>query len=215
MTSSVLPAPSLPKAILDLIREEIQELHNEIQNHVEAALHRALRVGGKLLEVQNALKHARIYGDWIDANLPFSARSARDYVTLFRNRELIEHESSNDRLSIRASLKMIRDTAKAAEPRALEVCPLEIDILDEEVEPEEEEVRLAEREVLLIEAEPGIIGEIASLIRAAKRAGKDVKFQRLGAFDTDVPLDRPFDEILRRPVPETHATRAKRPPALK
>src|SRR5271163_2313714 len=102
-----------PEPDLVPVRETIEKLYADMQAYVEAALRKAIRIGGELVELQKSLKQEKRYENWVNANLPFSARSARDYVKLFRNRELIEHESDSDRLSVRAALKLIRDTSKA------------------------------------------------------------------------------------------------------
>jgi hypothetical protein len=199
----LLPASTPePHFNLEPVREEITKLHREITELGELSLRKAIRLGGMLVEVQKPLKHSRKYGDWINANLPFSARTARDYVTLFRNREQIEHESDADNLSIRAALKFIADTAKAVTPVGIKVCPLEMDVEAKEVhdnvpeESQDEEVHLVDRAVLMVEASTGFIDELIGLIRAAQKAGKDIKYQKIGAFDADVPLKEPFREIL-------------------
>ena len=198
-TTLVLLPPPEPDLIP--VRNTIKKLYGEIQAHVEAALRKAIRIGGELVKLQKSLKHQKCYENWVNGKLPFSARSARDYVTLFRNRELIENESDADRLSIRAALKFIRDTAKAAEPPILNVCPEEIEVQVEEVQEEEAEdeaLRQADREVLLVEANSGLIAELIGFISAAKHNGKDVTFQKIGAFDADVRLHQPFRDILAR-----------------
>jgi len=190
-----------PEAELIPEWEAITEHYDRMEALAEAVLRRAIRIGGELVQVQKTLKQQIRYEKWINSYLPFSARSARDYVTLFRNRELIENESDADRLSIRAALKFIRDTAKAVEPPPLDVCPEEIEVQVEEVQEEEAEdeaLRQADREVLLVEANSGLIAELAGFLSAAKKNGKEVTFQRIGAFDADVRLHEPFREILAR-----------------
>ncbi len=180
MNSNQIPLDQ-PWKDLNSVREEITKLHQDVLIHLEAALHKGIRIGGKLAGLQSQLKHSRNYENWINANLPFSTRTARDYVSLYKNRELIEHESDADRLSIRAALKLISDTAKAVTPLETPICLLDVEPIKEE----EDFVKLADRELLLIEAEPGFINEIVILIRRANMAGRrNIKFQRKSVFDT-------------------------------
>jgi hypothetical protein len=178
----LLLPPTQDLNALILAREEITQLHHDVQTHSEAALRKGIRIGGKLVGLQAQLKPFKNYEKWIKANLPFSPRTSRDYVTLYRNRELIEHESSADSPSIRAALKLIADTAKAVTPVEISTCPLEINVDAEQVPEEEDPVKLADRETLLVEAEPGFIAELVTLIRRAKQAGHKIKFERHSAF---------------------------------
>ena len=195
MIQRILAPQPEPEIDLASAREEMEKLHEEILLLTERALRKAIRLGGMLVQLQRPLKSRKEYEDWINTKLPFSARTARDYVTLYRNREMIEHESSADSLSIRAALKLIADSAKAATPPATDCCPEEIEVEVEEVQ-EDDEVRLADRAVLMVEAETGFIDQLIALIRAGKQAGKDIEYQKIGAFEADVPLKKPFCEMV-------------------
>lgn len=194
VTSPTLTVEPLPENELTPLRETIRTLYSQIEAHVEAALLKAIRLGGKLYEAQTTLKHNRCYEDWVEINLPFSVRSARDYVTLFLNRERFESGGSEERLSIRSALKLVRGDSKTVSPQTHEVCPPAINVQDEQGA--QEEIRLAGREVLLVEADEGFISQLFALVRAAKKTGKEVEFQRIGTFDSEVRLNAPFKDLL-------------------
>lgn len=160
-----------PDTDLDSIRNAILDLHQEIRDHFGVALQKGIEIGGKLNEVQAALKQTRGYEDWIRANLPFSVRSARDYVLLFLNqRELIENKASRDQLSVRGALKLIRDSAKQAEPCTPEAPPPKVEA------PAEGKLSKHARVIVIIEAESTLVAQILSSLQTAKRTSKDVRY---------------------------------------
>jgi len=175
--------------------DAIKTLYDQIKAHVEAALYKGIRLGGKLHEVQATLKHNKGYESWVENHLPFSVRTARDYVTLFLHRERFETEGNAERLSIRRALQLVRNTtnSKAASSPEVEPCSTEITMPAEEVP--NVEIRLATREVALIDADESFIALITALVRAAKKSGKDIEFQRIGAFDSEFHLNAPFKNM--------------------
>ncbi len=64
---------------------EITRLHNEIIGHLQTSLEKAIRIGELLTEQKAALKHGRFL-PWIKGNLPFSERTSRNYMRLYRER---------------------------------------------------------------------------------------------------------------------------------
>ncbi len=186
---------SLSESELTPLLDAIKTLHDQIKAHVEAALYKAIRLGGKLHEVQAALKHTRGYESWVENHLPFSVRTARDYVTLFLHRERFETEGNAERLSIRRALQLIRNTtnSKAASSPEDEARSMEIPVPEEDVQ--KVEARLAAREVVLVDADESFIALITALVRAAQKSGKEIEYQRIGAFDSEVHLNAPFKNL--------------------
>jgi hypothetical protein len=190
----------LPQSEFNLapIREEMNQLYDEIAAHFGAALKKAVRIGELLVQLQPELKHVRGYEAWIDSNCIFSARTARDYVALFLAREVIEQNADDtSRLSIRAALQVIAHSEQRAGAAEANTSSVLSKLTTEGATEEEVEVELADRALLLIEADIGLIDELVSLIRAAKRAGKHIVHQKIGAFDNGAPLMEPFKELLR------------------
>lgn len=71
---------------------EIIQLHNSITNNLKRSLSDALKIGQLLLEQKKKLKHGD-FTEWIKVNLPFSDRTARNYINLHQNRGRLKTES--------------------------------------------------------------------------------------------------------------------------
>lgn len=158
-------------------------------------MYKGIRLGGKLHEVQATLKHNRGYESWVENHLPFSVRTARDYVTLFLHRERFETEGNAERLSIRRALELVRNAtnSKAASSPEVEACSTEIPVPEEDVQ--KVVARLAAREVVLVDADESFIALITALVRAARKSGRAIEYQRIGAFDSEVQLNAPFKNL--------------------
>jgi hypothetical protein len=70
--------------------QEIRKLHGEIAESLQMTVAKAIRIGELLAEQKAKLDHGE-WTPWIEANLPFSYRSARRYITFFENRDQICH----------------------------------------------------------------------------------------------------------------------------
>lgn len=71
--------------------EEIIKIHNELQKLYYSGLDGAIRLGELLEEQKKNSKHGDFEG-WIKENLPFSARTARNYRMVFKNREFLKRK---------------------------------------------------------------------------------------------------------------------------
>ena len=74
---------------------EITELHNDIAGHLQQSLDKAIRIGELLAEQKQSLKHGE-FTSWIAAHLPFTDRTARNYMRLHENREKLKTETVSD-----------------------------------------------------------------------------------------------------------------------
>ena len=72
--------------------EEICALHERIAVHVRATLQDAIRIGQLLTEQKEALPHGE-FTRWIVGNLPFTDRTARNYMHLYGERGRLETET--------------------------------------------------------------------------------------------------------------------------
>lgn len=72
--------------------DEIIGLHSEICGLLKTSLEKAVRIGELLSEQKASLPHGE-FGAWIKANLPFTQRTAQNYMRLFDNREQLKNEN--------------------------------------------------------------------------------------------------------------------------
>jgi len=72
--------------------DEICSLHTEIAGSCRMALDKAIRIGELLAEHKASLPHGE-FGRWIQEHLPFSDRTARNYMRCYESRELLKTES--------------------------------------------------------------------------------------------------------------------------
>jgi len=75
--------------------QEIITLHNEIAGYLKTSLEKAIRIGGLLSEQKSSLKHGE-FTSWMKANLPFTDRSAQNYMRLHRERNRLKTETVSD-----------------------------------------------------------------------------------------------------------------------
>ncbi|MBW8015041.1 MAG: DUF3102 domain-containing protein [Planctomycetes bacterium] len=68
---------------------EILTLHNEIAGYLKMSVEKAVKIGRLLQEQKSALPHGEFVG-WIELNMPFSDRTARNYMRLHENRDKLE-----------------------------------------------------------------------------------------------------------------------------
>ena len=85
----------MPKDIQPTIQQKIVSLHNTVLSHLNNAMECAVELGGLLVEQKEALPHGK-FGTWIADNLPFSDRTARNYMRVYRNRDALKRKSVSD-----------------------------------------------------------------------------------------------------------------------
>jgi hypothetical protein len=99
---------------------EIIRLHNEIINSLKMSLHNAIRIGELLSEQKASLKHGK-FTPWIKGNLPFTDRTARNYMRVYRERDRLKTETVSDLksayrlLEMRKSPQVVSDKSKPDE----------------------------------------------------------------------------------------------------
>jgi hypothetical protein len=74
------------------IINEIVSLHNEISGLLKMSLKKAIRIGELLSEQKASLKHGEFI-PWIKANLPFTERTAQNYMRLYQHRDQLKNET--------------------------------------------------------------------------------------------------------------------------
>jgi len=75
--------------------DEIRSLHTEIGTYCHMALARAIRVGELLTDQKAAMPHGD-FGRWIQEHLPFSDRTARNYMKLYEHRDRLKTETVSE-----------------------------------------------------------------------------------------------------------------------
>lgn len=75
--------------------DEITALHLEIMGYLKQSLEKAIRIGELLTEQKKSLGHGE-FTPWIKANLPFTARTARNYMRVFKERDRLKTETVSD-----------------------------------------------------------------------------------------------------------------------
>ena len=74
------------------IVEEMKILHSEIMNSLRMSLKKGIRIGELLNEQKEKLKHGE-FTAWVNNNLPFTDRTARNYMRLFQERDKLKTET--------------------------------------------------------------------------------------------------------------------------
>lgn len=78
-----------------MVINEIACLHNEIIGYFKKSVEKAIRIGQLLTEQKECLKHGE-FTKWIKNNLPFTDRTARNYMRLYNNRDKLKTETVSD-----------------------------------------------------------------------------------------------------------------------
>lgn len=71
---------------------EIVSLHKEIEVHFRQSLTKAIRIGELLTEQKQSIPHGQ-FTFWIADNLPFTDRTARNYMKVYRQRDVLKTEN--------------------------------------------------------------------------------------------------------------------------
>ena len=70
------------------IANEINSLHNELVGLFRQSVHKAVKIGERLSEVKQSLPHGEFTG-WMKDNISFTARTGRNYMKLYQNRDKV------------------------------------------------------------------------------------------------------------------------------
>ncbi len=74
---------------------EIRRLHGELAIAMRVTLDKAIEIGRLLTEQKEETGHGD-FTAWIEANMPFTDRTARNYMRAYRNRDKLKTESVSD-----------------------------------------------------------------------------------------------------------------------
>ncbi|MCW7475543.1 DUF3102 domain-containing protein [Leptospira levettii] len=96
---------NLPVSKSDQTVKRIIELHESVLGGMKNVLQNAMVLGEELLRIKEDLGHGN-WIPWIEQNLPFSERSARNYISIFKNRELLNRQPIAD---LKSAIKFLSD----------------------------------------------------------------------------------------------------------
>ena len=74
---------------------QIIALREEVAQHLRTSLEKAIEIGRLLAEQKAALAHGK-FGPWVTENLPFSTRTARNYMRVYNERSRLKTETLSD-----------------------------------------------------------------------------------------------------------------------
>lgn len=100
--------------------EEITVLHNQIGNHIMQTFTKVIRIGELLTIQKNTLPHGQ-FTKWIEKNLPFTDRTARNYMRVYQERDRLKSETVSDLTGAYRLLTDSKKTLKSEEVKAINV----------------------------------------------------------------------------------------------
>jgi hypothetical protein len=80
------------KTEFEVVKNRVQEiwnLHGLFIESLKKSLEHAMRIGELLVEQKSELPHG-LFGAWIDSNMPFSIRTAQNYMKVYRERDRLK-----------------------------------------------------------------------------------------------------------------------------
>lgn len=156
----VKTAPKSPVA-------EIVRLHGEIVDSLRRSLDKAILIGELLTAQKKELKHGE-FGPWIADNLPFTDRSARNYMRLFRQRARLKTENVSD---LAAAYKALADVSPVLDPYT-DAPTLQIHDDDdsgdgtETFDPEDEPPTAPEVKTIGLRLPVALVGEFEAMVKS-------------------------------------------------
>ncbi|TGN20801.1 DUF3102 domain-containing protein [Leptospira idonii] len=85
----------------------IIELHDSVIGGMRNVLQNSILIGEELSKKKQELGHGN-WIPWIEGNLPFSERSARNYIRLFENKEVLNRQPIAD---LKSAIKFLSDSS--------------------------------------------------------------------------------------------------------
>jgi hypothetical protein len=72
--------------------EQIFFLHDKIKRKAKSILQNIFKIGKLLVEQKKIIPHGE-FSNWVEDNLPFSMRTAQNYMSIFRNQDCLKNEN--------------------------------------------------------------------------------------------------------------------------
>ncbi|TGN08607.1 DUF3102 domain-containing protein [Leptospira bandrabouensis] len=96
---------NLPTNKSDQTVKRIIELHESIIGGMRNVLQNAMVLGEELSIIKEKLGHGN-WLPWIEQNVPFSERSARNYINIYKNKELLNRQPVAD---LKSAIKFLSE----------------------------------------------------------------------------------------------------------
>lgn len=96
---------NLPTNKTELAVRKIIDLHESIIGGMKNVLQNAMVLGEELSKIKETIGHGK-WLPWLEENVPFSERSARNYINIYRNRELLNRQPVAD---LKSAIKFLSD----------------------------------------------------------------------------------------------------------
>lgn len=131
---------STPNQIKKNEATEINQLHQSIMQDLTNAVQSAILIGEKLLIQKKVVGHGN-WGKWMKDNIDFSDSTAKRYIRLFENKQLVNRSRMTD---LNSALKVISDSSREEK----DVTPTEAPVLLYKRFRAEEKLNPKERSIL-------------------------------------------------------------------
>ena len=86
------------------LAQRITGLHTEIMENLKTSLEKALEIGELLVQQKECLMHGE-FTPWMEKHLPFTVRTANNYMKLYHNREWLKTENVSSLADVYRLLK--------------------------------------------------------------------------------------------------------------
>jgi hypothetical protein len=90
---------------------QIRSLHSECESLVRQTFDTAIVIGGLLSEAKAELGHGH-WLPWVEANLPFTDRTARNYMRVYQRRDELKSETVSD---LTGAYRMLKEPQREPE----------------------------------------------------------------------------------------------------
>ena len=97
------------------------DIHNEITGNLKNSLELAIEAGKLLTNIKATLQHGEFI-PWIEANMPFTDRTARNYMNLYENKDKLKTESVSD---LNGAYKLLKPPEKSSNDDLIDLAEYE------------------------------------------------------------------------------------------
>jgi hypothetical protein len=109
MKTSITTAGKLPVISVTQSLKQIRKLHGEIFQAVRTSLPKAVKIGELLTGIKDKMDHGE-WLPWIQKNLPFSERTAQNYIRCFDEKDRLKSATVADLpLSVSGALALLSE----------------------------------------------------------------------------------------------------------